>query len=157
MVSDSGCFDFEADFVTSLRCIPLVVRLKLDLCGVKLKLSHWQQFSLAQRQTLLDLPCTDSGQISAYRFRLQQLVIGHTGQGVPELPPSTVSWAWQDTSLIPPQIQAQLAAAGVELSVSQWSTLTPLQRFALDKLSRPGHENRNFIPALREFGLIPPR
>jgi hypothetical protein len=34
------CFDFEADFVGDLRCIPMAVRRKLDLVGVKLKLSH---------------------------------------------------------------------------------------------------------------------
>jgi len=28
-----------------------------------------------------------------------------------------------------------------------------LQRFALFKLTRKGHGNRNFLPALREFGL----
>ena len=28
------------------------VRLKLDTCGVKLKLKHWHQFTQAERQTL---------------------------------------------------------------------------------------------------------
>ena len=37
------CFGFEADFVGDLRCIPMAVRRKLDLVGVKLKLSHWSQ------------------------------------------------------------------------------------------------------------------
>jgi hypothetical protein len=31
--------------------------------------------------------------------------------------------------------------------------LTPLQRFALIKLTRSQHENNNFLPALIEFGL----
>jgi len=35
----------------------------------------------------------------------------------------------------------------------QWKNLNSLQRFALIKLTRGGHENENFIPALREFGL----
>jgi len=37
-------FDFEADFVLSLRCIPMIVRYKLDTYGVKLKLAHWNHF-----------------------------------------------------------------------------------------------------------------
>jgi hypothetical protein len=32
--------------------------------------------------------------------------------------------------------------------------LSPAQRFALIKLSRPSHENHNFLPALKEFELI---
>jgi Conserved nitrate reductase-associated protein (Nitr_red_assoc) len=38
--------------------------------------------------------------------------------------------------------------------VDQWATLTPDQRFALLKLSRSNHENRNFLPALKEFQVI---
>jgi hypothetical protein len=34
-------FQFEADFVAALRCIPMYVRFKLDTVGLKLKLSHW--------------------------------------------------------------------------------------------------------------------
>ncbi|MDA0674030.1 MAG: hypothetical protein O3C67_10055, partial [Cyanobacteria bacterium] len=37
--------------------------------------------------------------------------------------------------------------------LEQGAGLIPLQRFALIKLSRPGHENRNFLPACQEFGL----
>lgn len=47
------CFGFEADFVGDLRCIPMAVRRKLDLVGVKLKLSHWGDFSDQERQRLL--------------------------------------------------------------------------------------------------------
>jgi hypothetical protein len=35
----------------------------------------------------------------------------------------------------------------------QWAALSPLQRFALIKLSRSSHENSNFLPALKEFQL----
>jgi hypothetical protein len=41
----------------------------------------------------------------------------------------------------------------VDLTLQQWASLTPLQRFALIKLSRSGHENSNFLPALQEFQL----
>ncbi len=34
----NSLFQFEADFVASLRCIPIQVRYKLDTCGIKLKL-----------------------------------------------------------------------------------------------------------------------
>jgi hypothetical protein len=45
-------------------------------------------------------------------------------------------------------------AMGVSLSLEQWETLTPLQRFALIKLGQPSHESHNFLPALREFELL---
>jgi hypothetical protein len=37
-----------------------------------------------------------------------------------------------------------------------WAELNELQRFALVKLSHPGHEHRNLPRALAEFGLIEP-
>ena len=42
-------FAFEQDFIGNWRCIPLCVRRKLDLCGVKLKLNHWLELSQDQR------------------------------------------------------------------------------------------------------------
>ena len=50
--SASHCFAFEQDFIGNWRCIPLCVRRKLDLCGVKLKLNHWLELSQEQRQAL---------------------------------------------------------------------------------------------------------
>jgi len=39
------------------------------------------------------------------------------------------------------------------ISISQWQKLTNLQRFVLIKLSHPSHENKNFLPALKEFNI----
>ncbi|MEB3325220.1 MAG: nitrate reductase associated protein, partial [Cyanobacteriota bacterium] len=49
-------FRFEADFAGDLRCLPLAVRRKLDLAGVKLKLVHWHGLSDDERQRLLAWP-----------------------------------------------------------------------------------------------------
>lgn len=145
-------FQFEEDFVDSLRCIPMQVRMKLDTCGVKLKLSHWSQLSTAERQALVAMPCTTPQEIGVYRNYLQQLVVEKTGAPAGELdidphPP------WLEAT--PPAAVGEKAAEfGVAIAAQQWTTLTPLQRFALIKLSRPGHENRNFLPALKEFELV---
>lgn len=143
-------FQFEADFVNTLRCIPLSVRYKLDTCGVKLKLSHWHQFSLTERQQCLSQACDTPETIAAYREMLQTLVVQYTGQPaasltIPHNPP------WLNAESIPPQVLAQAQTVNRSLSLQDWQTLTALKRFALIKLSQPGHENRNFLPALDEF------
>jgi hypothetical protein len=61
--------------------------------------------------------------------------------------------AWLDTN-IPINLQEKAKEFGVTLSSQQWAELTPLQRFALIKLSRPSHENQNFPKALQEFHLL---
>lgn len=149
----SNFFQFEADFVDSLRCIPMQVRLKLDTCGVKLKLAHWHQLTQAERQILVTMPCETAEESQAYREFLQALVAQKTGETASELPPA-LNPPWLDESALPPEVQAKAAEFGVAITVRQWETLTPLQRFALIKLSRPSHENRNFYPALQEFALV---
>ena len=60
---------------------------------------------------------------------------------------------WRDAKRVPSRI-GDYAGLGVKPpSLEQWARL-PLQRFALFKLTRPGHDNGNLIPAMREFGLV---
>lgn len=149
----SPFFAFEADFVQSLRCIPMQVRLKLDLCGIKLKLAQWHQLQALDRQILVDEPCETLEQIQAYRWRLQQLVIDRTGEAATELSVDPDP-AWANLTAIPEGIQTQATKAGIEITLHQWAELRQDQRFALVKLSRSHHENHNFIPALKEFNLV---
>ncbi|NJN02563.1 MAG: nitrate reductase maturation protein NarM [Leptolyngbyaceae cyanobacterium RM1_1_2] len=153
MPSETLFFKFEADFVESLRCIPMQVRLKLDTCGVKLKLSHWHQLTQAERRSLTQLPCSTPAEIDHYRQQLQQRVTHHSGAPAEELPIDPQP-AWLEGE-IPAQVEARAASADAEISAQQWQLLSPTQRFALLKLSRPSHESQNFVPALREFGLLP--
>lgn len=146
-------FQFEADFVDSLRCIPMLVRMKLDTCGVKLKLSHWHKFSQQERQTLVNLPCTTQKEAQAYQEFLQRLVVEHTGTPASELP-IEADPAWMNGATVPGNTQEKAREFGVTITLQQWEKLTPLQRFALIKLSRPSHENKNFYPALKEFQLV---
>ncbi|MDA0267396.1 MAG: nitrate reductase associated protein [Cyanobacteria bacterium] len=145
-------FQFETDFVAELRCIPMQVRFKLDTCGVKLKLSHWNHFSQPERQALVCLPCDTAPAIEAYRSHVQAQVSHHTGQPAALLPIDPEP-PWHSTHL-PAQVQTQAQTLQIALDDQQWQQLSPLQRFALLKLSQKGHENHNFLPALQEFALV---
>ncbi|ERN40684.1 hypothetical protein KR51_00026690 [Rubidibacter lacunae KORDI 51-2] len=150
--NDATFFHFESDFVGSLRCIPMQVRYKLDTCGVKLKLQHWNQFDARERQTFVELPCTTPEDTAAYRDRLQNAVATYTGTPAKEVdidphPP------WLQADVVPPLVRKKARDFNADVAPEQWVGLTPLQRFALIKLSRPSHENKNFYLALQEFGL----
>ncbi|MBR8834002.1 MAG: nitrate reductase associated protein [Stigonema ocellatum SAG 48.90 = DSM 106950] len=145
-------FEFEADFIDSLRCIPMLVRCKLDTCGIKLKLSDWSHMTQFEREALVELPCSTETEIQAYREHLQRLILQRTGKPAAELPIEPHP-AWMDATTLPASLQEKTRELGVTLTPQQWATLTPLQRFALIKLSRPGHENENFPKAMAEFEL----
>lgn len=146
-------FQFEADFVSSLRCIPMQVRYKLDTCGIKLKLQHWLSFSTGDRQKLIDLPCTTPQEIQNYRENLRSLVCQYF-QTYPSDLPIEDHPAWLQSEFIPISVLHHAEELKVVISLSQWQNLTPLERFALIKLSTSDHENSNFLPALQEFDLV---
>ena len=146
-------FKFEADFVEALRCIPMQVRLKLDTCGIKLKLQDWNHFTQVERQTLVELPCLTNPEVIEYREQLNQVLIKHTGKCGTDLaldpnPP------WMDTATIPESVTAKAQEFDLTITLAQWMALGAIERFALIKLSRSSHENKNFLPALQEFKVI---
>jgi hypothetical protein len=146
-------FQFEADFVEALRCIPMQVRLKLDTCGIKLKLQDWNHFDRAERQSLVELPCETDVEVTAYREHLNQILFDRTGKAGTDLPVDEHP-PWMDAANVAESVTEKAQEMGVTITAEQWASLQPIQRFALIKLSRSSHENKNFIPAVREFHLI---
>nr|WP_036530997.1 nitrate reductase associated protein [Neosynechococcus sphagnicola] len=146
-------FEFEADFVESLRCIPMAVRCKLDTCGIKLKLAQWHQFSQAERLALVELPCVTADEVQHYREQLQAWVVHYTGDRPSELAIAAIP-PWLDVSAVPESVQQQAGCWGVVITQKKWAGLSALQRFALIKLAQSKHEHQNLLPALREFHLL---
>jgi hypothetical protein len=146
-------FQFETDFVDSLRCIPMVVRYRLDTCGVKLKLHQWNQLDLAARSQLVELNTDSEEAIAQYRNLLIDLIRQASGEeaswlAIEPQPP------WLNTQEIPSELLLKAQLVGCDLNLYQWKELSSLQRFALIKLTKSSHEQNNFLPALREFKLI---
>lgn len=150
-MSHARLFAFEDDFVASLRCIPMAVRLKLDRTAIKLTLRQWSRFTRADRQLLLEAPCATALEIAAYRAMLVSLVTERAGEEARVLnePPPVLA---EET---PDNVVAFARSVGVEPpDDADWARLSELERFALMKLTRDNHDNVNFLPAMREFGLL---
>jgi hypothetical protein len=150
----STCYAFEADFAGDLRCIPMAVRRKLDLAGVKLKLQHWSELAAPEREDLLAWP-DDAASITALRDHLLERTASLGPGRAGELPPACQE-PWQQGDARPAVLLSSCSQLGVDVRVEDWARLDELQRFALVKLSHPGHEHRNLPRALVEFGLLPP-
>jgi hypothetical protein len=150
----SSVFEFERDFAQSLRCVPMSVRLKLDVSGVKISLKQWNRLTNEDRQQLLELPCADAREREDFRTRVIGMVAARSSEPAGPLPVDPhPDWTVQDR--VPDQIIQHMQGLTLPpLSLAQWQGLSSVRRFALLKLSRPGHDNDNFVPALREFGLL---
>jgi len=147
-------FLFEEDFMEkNIRCIPMIVRFKMDKTGIKLKLSEWNKFPAKERIDLALMPCSDAEDIYQYKYHLAGLIQKYTGRNATMMEIDQYP-LWNDLCSIPVILTEKLKEFNWKLSLDAWSRLTDLQRFALLKLCRPKHENKNFPNAMREFGLV---
>jgi hypothetical protein len=149
----SHCFTFERDFVGNWRCIPLCLRRKLDLAGIKLRLNHWLALDQRQRQELVNWP-DDPDALTAMGEHIRTLTAPMADGEARSLPPA-VAEPWQRGEEVPQDVRASAAGLGVELQQERWRRLDELERFALCKLARPGHDHHNLRAALAE--VLPDR
>ncbi len=152
-LGDRGYFNFEEDFIEkNMRCIPMIVRFKMDAAGIKLKLAEWNKFSVNERLSLAILPAGITTELQHYKEYLVSLIKKYT-QATATLLAVEVQPAWSILNCIPEVLQQKAIECNWKISLTQWQQLTNLQRFALLKLCRPGHENKNFTKAMKEFKL----
>lgn len=147
-------FRFEEDFMeNNIRCIPMIIRFKMDKAGVKLKLREWKKLGHDERIELAVMNCDKDVEVNTYNSYLSGLVKKHTGRDatILKIDPNPV---WNNPESVPELLIEKLNEFGWKISIHQWKCLTDLQRFALLKLCRPGHENKNFPKAMKEFKLV---
>jgi putative acetyltransferase len=150
---DRRYFDFEEDFVEeNVRCIPMIVRFKMDAAGIKLKLAEWSKFKVSERISLAILPAGTATETAYFKQYLAGLIKKYT-----YAEPTTLiidnNPEWRIENVIPTMLNSKVKECGFELTKEQWQQLSNLQRFVLLKLCRAGHENKNFPKAMKEFGL----
>src|SRR5688572_981761 len=152
-ITDIEYFNFEEDFVEkNIRCIPMIVRFKMDKAGIKLKLAEWSEFSVEERIELAKKSCSNEEEARQYNNYLTGLIKRYTRNEATVLPIDQHP-GWADLNKVPDLLEEKLERFGWFISADQWKALTNLQRFALLKLCKEGHESKNFPKALKEFGI----
>lgn len=153
-LKDIEYFNFEEGFVEkNIRCIPMIVRFKMDQAGIKLKLAEWGKFSVEERIGLAKKNCSNEEEARSYNFFLAGLIKKYTGNEATVLEIEK-NPAWADVGRVPEVLNEKLKQFGWNISATDWKRLSDLQRFALLKLCKEGHGNKNFPKAMREFNLV---
>lgn len=142
-------FGFESIMEHTLECIPMSVRMKLDLCGFKVPLNSWRALPTSVRQLLLEASCSGHLEIQRYGRYLSWAVKTHGLDDLKHIQCGLTDW--QRPSTVPAQLLEALDTLGLPVvDAKTWAELSALQRFALLKLSIKGH-TRNLRLALEEF------
>ena len=146
-------FKFEEEFMeNNMRCVPMIIRFKMDKVGIKLKLSEWKKFSTDERIELALMSCNNDEEIRRYSDFLERLIQKYTGR-YPTTFEIDKTPSWNDLQTLPENLSRKLSELDQNLSIETWRNLSDLQRFALLKLCRKGHANKNFPNAMKEFNL----
>ena len=142
-------FYFEDDFIRDLRCIPLCVRRKLDLIGIKLKLTHWQEFNLTEKSKIVNWPDSRKELLNLKEFLKNKTSNSKYGEAK-EIKES-INEPWQNNTKVPYKVLKAAQKRGINISDEKWKNLSELDRFAFCKLIRPSHEHNNLDKAFDEI------
>jgi len=110
------------------RTIPLIVRMKLDLVGVRIHLADWRALDKSYREFLIAAPVNSRGAIAEYRDALSG-ILAEEGRGQAErIPPAKVDSTCWLAKVEPVAVAAFRKRADVH---SDWSSITRFERYLL--------------------------
>lgn len=139
-------FEFEREAWEKLELMPMTVRRKLDVLGLKLHLEQWRMLSRAERLIICHFP-VESGDERVALLDFVRETVKRRGGG--ELTPVAPS-----APRVPPEaaeIPADAARMISELGLTEdaWQRFDADERYALGRLTRKGPDT--FGAAWREI------
>jgi len=124
-------YDYEAEFYPTLTRLPLDVRRKLDVTGIKISLKDWLSFSLEERTVLCHLPCEHDVERQVFTGYMDFLAGRYLGKTT-EKTERMASALW--SKMVVPEAVAQ-RSTNLERAVTadEWRRWPSYHRYALYK------------------------
>ena len=143
-------FQYEAEFYPDLNRLPLHLRMKLDVTGIKLSLRQWLAFSLEERKVLCHLPVADTEELQAFVEYINFLCQRYNGIPAPRVPPlSPASWNTQDR--IPEPVLKKSRDNGQSITLEEWTGWQSHEQYGLYKTAVSKDEPEKFVAVLTEL------
>lgn len=142
-------FKFEADIYRTLECVPMSVRRKLDMVGIKISLDEWQALGRGERLAICHLPAESAEERETLRVFMSEAVRRTSGAEPRNLSEEHRRIA-NPPAQLPPEVAESARLEGFALTQSLWERLDQDERYALVKLGT-GKVSHNLGAALSEF------
>ena len=146
-------YQHESDIYPLLTRIPLHVRMKLDLTGIKISLQDWLAFGVEERIVLCHLPIETEEEKQVFSGYLDFLSRKHRGGPVPTTSAMSNS-LWDSVHQVPEPIAAKSAAQATPVTLAEWQRWKSHQRYALYKTALSNSEPEHFFALLKELREI---
>ena len=142
-------FRYEAEYYSTLSRLPLYVRMKLDLTGVKVSLADWLAFDFAERTVLCHLPCASDEERAVFKAYLDFLSQKYRGAPVP-LTEVLDSSLWEQAQ-VPEAVREKSAESNGIVTSKEWLGWETHQRYALYKTAVSKSQPEAFADVLDEL------
>jgi hypothetical protein len=141
-------YQHESDIYPSLSRIPLHVRMKLDLTGIKIALKDWLAFSIEERTVLCHLPVESAEEKQAFASYVDCL--SRRYRGAPAATTAAMSSSlWNDRLEVPVAVAGKRAAQTPPVTVEEWRRWKFHQRYALYKTALSQSDPEQFFAVLK--------
>ena len=142
-------FRYEAEFYPSLSRVPLHVRMKLDLTGIRISLKEWLAFDLAERTALCHLPCRLPEERQAFVEYLDFLSRKYCG--TPVVVTNALNSALWDRARLPEPVQRKNDGSLKRITSEEWSNWQFHERYALYKTALSESQPDAFAQVLEQL------
>ena len=142
-------YQYEAEFYPTLSRLPLDVRRKLDLTGIKLSLKDWQAFSIEERTILCHLPVDTADEAQALSQYIDFLSRRYFGKAMEKTAPLD-PMLWQPAS-VPQTVIERSAVIDQPVTPNEWRQWPSHDRYALYKAAVSQSQPEAFEPVLRQL------
>ncbi len=142
-------FRYEAEYYPNLSRLPIDVRMKLDVTGIKISLNDWLSFSFAERTVLCHLPCSSEEEKAVFTAYLDFL--SQKYRGAPVQMAEVMDSALWERSLVPEPVREKSADLGGVVTTNEWLGWHPPQRYALYKTATSKSQPEAFADVLDEL------
>lgn len=146
-------YQYEAGFYPTLSRLPLDLRRKLDIAGVKLALKDWQAFSFEEKTVLCHLPCDHADELQAFTYYLDFLSRKYCGRPIEKI--AAVDSAMWDPSTVPEAVGHKSAALKRQVTLDQWRRWQAHERYALYKTALSNSQPEAFEQVLAQLSRCP--
>jgi hypothetical protein len=146
-------YHYEAEYYSTLSRLPLDLRRKLDVTGIKLSLKEWLAFSFEERTVLCHLPCDADDEAVAFVNFLDFLARKYLGRPLEKIPALNPA-LWQAGAL-PDAVREKSAALGSAVTVDRWRQWPSQQRYALYKTALSTSQPEAFEQVLKQLREAP--
>ena len=142
-------FQYESQYYPTLSRLPLDVRRKLDVIGLKISLKDWLAFSLEERIVLCHLPTESIDERQAFQVFLDFLSRKYLGRPVQTTEPMSAS-LWNGETA-PEPVLLKSADSNAAVTREEWAQWHDHDRYALYKTATSNNQPEAFAQVLAEL------